>query len=147
MAARGMVDEYDSGEAGADELAAVIKEKQKATEAGASMPVSTWRSSSDAKRAAKILTDVACACTRVTSKRRAPAQVLPGQARLRARGGALPRADEAVVHHRGRDPPSARGVRENANAPGGAAGGGKTGACRFIARTTPRRARTRETTV
>ena len=79
--------------------------------------------------------------------RRAPAQVLPGQARLRARGGTLPRADEAVVHHRGRDPPSARGVRENANAPGGAAGGGKTGACRFIARTTPRRARTRETTV
>ena len=76
LAARGLVDEYDAGAEGADELAAAIKQKQKATEAGSSMPTSTWRSSSDAKRAAKLLTDVACACTRVTSKRKAPAQVL-----------------------------------------------------------------------
>ena len=77
LAARGLVDEYDSGEGGADDLTAAIKQKQKATETDSSMPTSTWRSSSDAKRAAKLLTDVACACTRVTAKRQTPAQVLP----------------------------------------------------------------------
>ena len=56
---------------------AAIKQKQKATETDSSMLTSTWRSSSDAKRAAKLLTDVACACTRVTAKRQTPAQVLP----------------------------------------------------------------------
>ena len=72
LAARGLVDETE----GADELAAAIKLKQKATETEPSLAPSTWRSSSDAKRAAKLLTDVACACTRVPSKRQAPAQVL-----------------------------------------------------------------------
>ena len=76
MAARGLVDDFDSGTEGADELAAAIKRKQKATETDSSMPASTWRESGGAKRAAKLLIDAACACTRVTSKRQAPAQAL-----------------------------------------------------------------------
>ena len=80
LAARALVDESE----GPDELSAAIKLKQKATETDPSLTLSTWRSSSDAKRAAKILTDVACACTRVPSKRQAPAQVL---AQLEAAGG------------------------------------------------------------
>ena len=87
LAARGLVDETET----ADDLAAAIEEKHKATETGpssssssSSMPVTTWRSSSDAERAAKVLVDVACACTRVTSKRKVPAQVL---AQLEAAAG------------------------------------------------------------
>ena len=72
LAARGLVDDTET----ADELTAAIKEKQKATETGSAMPVSTWRSSSDAKRAAKLLTDVACTCTRATARRQAPVQAL-----------------------------------------------------------------------
>ena len=52
LAARGLVDEYDSGEGRADKLAAATKQTQKATEANPSI----WGSSSEAKRAARVLT-------------------------------------------------------------------------------------------
>lgn len=72
LAARGLVNEY-----GAEDLAEAIKQKQKATETNPSLKPSTWRSSAAAKRAAKALIDVACQCTRPSSKRQVPSQVLP----------------------------------------------------------------------
>ncbi len=52
-----------------------MKQMQKATETGASMSLTEWSRSNDAKRAAtaKLLAEIPCACTCSPSKRQAPA--------------------------------------------------------------------------
>ena len=74
--ARGLVDDCD----GSDDLAAAIAAKVEGAVADGTgtrtLDTTGWRSSSQAKQAAKVLTKVAVKCTRRASSRSTPAELL-----------------------------------------------------------------------